>query len=289
MELHFLKTTWSDIIILKKGNTVAMIDTGFEEQYNSIKKYLDKMNIKKIKFILLTHFHRDHYGSISSIVKDYDVDKVYFKDYSALDKTTAWGTPADDQYRLNEYDKSIYIKKIIEENSKLIEVENINSIQFDKYKLKLYNNKNFIKKIYNDENYKDSYHKILFSENQNSLAVFFRVNNVNIFFGGDIFDRESIHPSANYVNYQIASSINEEINIYKVPHHGTIHCNSKKALDIYRPKIAVITNSEEYLKKESTVYQDLMRANKNVKILLTEKNNIVIKISDEGHISYEKS
>ena len=97
MELHFLKTTWSDIIILKKGNTVAMIDTGFEEQYNSIKKYLDKMNIKKIKFILLTHFHRDHYGSISSIVKDYDVDKVYFKDYSALDKTTAWGTPADDQ------------------------------------------------------------------------------------------------------------------------------------------------------------------------------------------------
>ena len=245
MELHFLKTTWSDIIILKKGNTVAMIDTGFEEQYNSIKKYLDKMNIKKIKFILLTHFHRDHYGSISSIVKDYDVDKVYFKD--------------------------------------------INSIQFDKYKLKLYNNKNFIKKIYNDENYKDSYHKILFSENQNSLAVFFRVNNVNIFFGGDIFDRESIHPSANYVNYQIASSINEEINIYKVPHHGTIHCNSKKALDIYRPKIAVITNSEEYLKKESTVYQDLMRANKNVKILLTEKNNIVIKISDEGHISYEKS
>ena len=51
MELHFLKTTWSDIIILKKGNTVAMIDTGFEEQYNSIKKYLDKMNIKKIKFI----------------------------------------------------------------------------------------------------------------------------------------------------------------------------------------------------------------------------------------------
>ena len=60
-------------------------------------------------------------------------------------------------------------------------------------------------------------------------------------------------------------------------------------MDIYRPKIAVITNSEEYLKKESTVYQDLMRANKNVKILLTEKNNIVIKISDEGHISYEKS
>lgn len=289
MELHFLKTTWSDIILLKKGDIVAMIDTGFEGQYESIKAYLDKMKIKKIEFILLTHFHRDHYGSISNIVKDYDVDKVYFKDYSGLDKTTAWGTPADDQYRLSEYNKSMYIKKIIEENSKLIEVENINSIQFYKYKLELYNNKNSIKNIYNDKNYKDSYHKILFSENQNSLAVFFRVNGVNVFLGGDIFDRESIHPSANFVNYQIASSKNEEIDIYKVPHHGTIHCNSKKALDIYRPKIAVITNSKEYLTKESTVYQDLMQANRNVKILLTENNNIVIKISDEGHITYKES
>lgn len=288
MELHFLKTNWSDIIILKNGNNVAMIDTGFEGQFENIKEYLDKMEIKKIEFILLTHFHRDHYGSIPSIIKDYNVDKVYFKNYSALDKTTAWGSPADDQYRLSEYNKSIDIKKIIEENSELIEVENINSIKFDRYELKLYNNSNSIKDIYYDNDYEDSYHKILFSENQNSLAIFLKVNGVNVFFGGDIFDRESIHPKADYVNYQIASSINEEIDIYKVPHHGTVHCNSEKTLDIYKPKIAVITNGEEYLKKESTIYQDLMRVNKDVKILLTEKNNIVIKISDSGCISYEK-
>ena len=61
MELHFLKTTWSDIVILKNGNIVAMIDTGFEKQYETIKEYLDKMGIEKIEFILLTHFHRDHY------------------------------------------------------------------------------------------------------------------------------------------------------------------------------------------------------------------------------------
>lgn len=287
MELHFLKTTWSDIIILKNGNSVAMIDTGFEEQYETIKEYLDKMNIKKIEFILLTHFHRDHYGSIPSIIKNYDVGKVYFKEYSALDKTTAWGTPADDSYRLSEYNKFMKMKKMIEENSELIEVENINSIKFDEYELKLYNNSNSIKNIYYDNNYEESYQKILFSENQNSLATVLKVNGVNIFFGGDVFDRESYHPKSNYVNYQIAKSINERIDIYKVPHHGTVHCNSEKTLDIYKPKIAVITNSEEYLKNESTIYQDLKRANKDVKILLTENNNIVIKISDNGCISYE--
>ena len=116
-----------------------------------------------------------------------------------------------------------------------------------------------------------------------------KVNGINIFFGGDIFDREEIHPRANYVNYQIASSIREEIDIYKVPHHGTINCNSTQTLDIYKPKIAIITNDDEYLKNNSTIYDDLKRVNKDVKILLTEKHNIVIKISDDGNIVYEEN
>ena len=288
MELHFLKITWGDIIILKSDDEVALVDTGYDGNFNEISDYLDKLNAKKISFILLTHFHRDHYGSIAQIVKKYDVEKVYFKDYSGLDKTTAWGTIADDNYRNNEMKKCLEIKKIILENSNLIQTENIKTIKFGDTELELYNNDNSIKKIYEDDNYKDSYHKILFSENQNSLAIFMKVNGINVFLVGDIFDREAIHPKANYVNYQIASSIKEKIDIYKVPHHGTINCNSDKALEIYKPKIAVITNEDEYLKNNSTIYDDLKRANKDVKILLTEKHNIVIKISDNGNIVYRE-
>lgn len=288
MELHFLKITWGDIIILKSDDEVALVDTGYDGNFNEISDYLDKLNAKKISFILLTHFHRDHYGSIAQIVKKYDVEKVYFKDYSGLDKTTAWGTIADDNYRNNEMKKCLEIKKIILENSNLIQTENIKTIKFGDTELELYNNDNSIKKIYEDDNYKDSYHKILFSENQNSLAIFMKVNGINVFLGGDIFDREAIHPKANYVNYQIASSIKEKIDIYKVPHHGTINCNSDKALEIYKPKIAVITNEDEYLKNNSTIYDDLKRANKDVKILLTEKHNIVIKISDNVNIVYRE-
>lgn len=288
MELHFLKITWGDIIILKSDDEVALVDTGYDGNFNEISDYLDKLNVKKISFILLTHFHRDHYGSIAQIVKKYDVEKVYFKDYSGLDKTTAWGTIADDNYRNNEMKKCLEIKKIILENSNLIQTENIKTIKFGDTELELYNNDNSIKKIYEDDNYKDSYHKILFSENQNSLAIFMKVNGINVFLGGDIFDREAIHPKANYVNYQIASSIKEKIDIYKVPHHGTINCNSDKELEIYKPQIAVITNEDEYLKNNSTIYDDLKRANKDVKILLTEKHNIVIKISDNGNIVYRE-
>ncbi len=288
MELHFLKITWGDIIILKSDDEVVLVDTGYDGNFNEISDYLDKLNVKKISFILLTHFHRDHYGSIAQIVKKYDVEKVYFKDYSGLDKTTAWGTIADDNYRNNEMKKCLEIKKIILENSNLIQTENIKTIKFGDTELELYNNDNSIKKIYEDDNYKDSYHKILFSENQNSLAIFMKVNGINVFLGGDIFDREAIHPKANYVNYQIASSIKEKIDIYKVPHHGTINCNSDKALEIYKPKIAVITNEDEYLKNNSKIYNNIKKAKKDVKILITEKNNIVIKIYDNGNIVYRE-
>lgn len=288
MELHFLKITWGDIIILKDGNEIAMIDTGYDGNFDEISDYLDRLRVKQISFILLTHFHRDHYGSIPKIINKYDVKKVYFKDYSGLDKTTAWGTIADDNYRNNEMTKCLKIKKIIAKQSNLIQVENIKTIKFGKTTLKLYSNDNSIKSIYEDDNYKNSYHKILFSENQNSLAVFMKVNGVNIFLGGDIFDRKAIHPTANYVNYKIASSIKEQIDIYKVPHHGTNNCNSDKTLNIYKPKIAIITNENEYLINNSTIYNDLRKANQNVKILLTEKHNIVIRISNNGDISYEK-
>lgn len=286
MELHFLQTTWSDIIILKRDNNVAMIDTGLESQFVEIKKYLDKMGIKKIDFILLTHFHRDHYGSIPSLVKNYDVDKVYFKNYSVLDITTSSGTLANDEYRLDEYNKSIEMKKIIKENSSLIEIENIKEIFFGKYKIKLYNTDNLIKKIYNDKSCKATYNKILFNENQNSLAAFMKINGINVFFGGDISDQKTLSSNSSYVNYQIAKKINEQIDIYKVPHHGTNNCNSRRTLNIYKPKIAIITNGEEYIENESTIIQDLKYANKDSKILLTEKNSIVITISEDGKINY---
>lgn len=193
---------------------------------------------------------------------------------------------ANDEYRKEEIKTCNEIKEIIKAKSELIQVENIKEINFSNYILKIYNNSNSIKEIYEDQKYLDRYHKVQYNENQNSLAAFMKVNGVNIFFGGDVVDKKDKHPKANYVNYQIAKLINETIDIYKVPHHGTVNCNSLKTLDIYKPKIAIITNSKDYLQSESTIYQDLQIVNEKVKILLTEKNDIVIQISDDGSISY---
>lgn len=276
MKLHFLKTKWSDIIILESNGEAALVDTGFDEQYDMLSEYLHKLGIRRLSFILLTHFHRDHYGNIPALVENFVVEKVYMKEYSGLDCTTAWGTEADDAYRQSETEKFNEMVGKISEKSKLIFVENISSIPFGKYELKLFSAENSVRKIYEDKSFSDTYHRIAFSENQNSLAVFIKADGKNIFLGGDIMDISSPHPKANHVCCRIARSIGEQIDFYKAPHHGTVHTACEEALKILRPRKAIITNEDAYLRENSDVYDNLRKANPEVEILLTENENIVI-------------
>ena len=64
-KIHFLNTIWSDAIILERNKKYGFVDTGSLFYYPMIKDYLGKLEIKDIEFIILTHFHSDHYGCLS--------------------------------------------------------------------------------------------------------------------------------------------------------------------------------------------------------------------------------
>lgn len=277
MRFHFLKTMWSDMIILEENNKFAIVDTGFEEQYEQLSEYLNNLGVREIEFILLTHFHRDHYGNIINLIKNYSVKTVYFKEYGGHDYNTAWGSEADDAYRQSEMDKWNMMKSAIVQYSNLVMVEKIDSIDYEGVKLSLFSNGNSVKTIWEDDSNPDTYHRNAFSENQNSLGVFMEVNGKTVFLGGDIMDYESSHPLANHVNLQIAKKINRPIYLYKAPHHGTDHTACEEALSIYRPRIAVITNGMEWLRNYSTI-EALKLANPEVEIHITEETDVVIEV-----------
>lgn len=159
---------------------------------------------KKLDFILLTHFHRDHYGSIPALLDALPVDRVILKEYSGLDRTTAWGTIADDAYRADEMRKYRAMQEQIRQKSRLIQAENIDKLDFANCKLELYHTANSIRTIYEDAAYPETYHQYTLSENQNSLAIWMEAEGVNVFFGGDMQDASSAHPLANYVNTRVA-------------------------------------------------------------------------------------
>lgn len=278
MKIHFLKTEWSDIIILQNKQEIAFIDTGFEEQFEQISEYINSYIPApvKIKFILNTHFHRDHYGCISKLTEAFDVEKVYLKEYSGLDCTTAWGTPADDEYRQSEMEKYQKLKSELEEKNKYVSVEGVGTIHFGEALIHLYNTENTIRKIYEDESNPETYHKIMFSENTNSLAALLEIDGHRVFFGGDCNDLAQAHPLADKMLYQTAKKINKKIDLYKVPHHGTRYSGLPETLEIFKPKLAVFTNSEEYVEKESDALTNLKAANPKVKALWTKDRSQII-------------
>lgn len=277
MKVHFLKTVWSDIIILEDNNRFAIVDTGVREQYDQLIGYLDKIGAEKIDFILLTHFHRDHYGNINELVKNRKVEKVYFKEYGGHDCTTAWGSKADEEYRQSERKTWQEMKECIETYSSLVMAEDVNQIKFSDIHLYLYANENRVQMIWDDESRPETYHKNAFSENQNSSSVFFEVNGKTVFLGGDMMDWPSTHPLANYATLQVAKKIGKQIYLYKAPHHGTKDTTCEEALAIFKPERAVITNGVEWLEQYNTI-ECLKMANPNVEIILTENNDVVIEL-----------
>ena len=69
-----------------------------------IESYLNNINIKQIEFIILTHFHNDHYGNIKNIISNYTVRKLYLKRYYGLDGTTSSGYESNDEYIKHEFE-----------------------------------------------------------------------------------------------------------------------------------------------------------------------------------------
>ena len=108
MKIHFLNTIWSDAIILEKNNHYAFIDTATDFYYPMIVNHLKQHKINTIEFIIITHFHGDHYGNVASLINDYNVGTLYLKHYYGYEGSTGGGLESDDSYinnELNNYKK----------------------------------------------------------------------------------------------------------------------------------------------------------------------------------------
>ena len=160
-EILFFSVGNADSILLKSpNNDYFMIDTGkvgylksaTQAEYIMLKYFKDR-GIKKLKSLIITHFDSDHSGGTIDILKNMNVENLYFSDV------------------YEETQLSDSIKKYADENE--INVEKPENI------LEIYNKDNFVVTIISPmgDNIK--------SENQKSLIVSCKYKNQNLLFMGD--------------------------------------------------------------------------------------------------------
>ena len=87
LKVHFIDVGQADSILIQQGNENMLIDAGNNDDENTLKNYLNKLGVKEFKYVVGTHVHEDHIGSLDYIINSFKVGKVYFPKTTATTKT----------------------------------------------------------------------------------------------------------------------------------------------------------------------------------------------------------
>lgn len=80
LKIYYLDVGQADSTLLINNGKTMLIDTGNYDDSKFVIGYLNNLGIKKIDYLIGTHPHEDHIGSMASIIKNFDIDKIYMPD-----------------------------------------------------------------------------------------------------------------------------------------------------------------------------------------------------------------
>lgn len=177
--IHFIKCGNSDAILIQGNKHFGLIDSSFPSKINKninqflnidkknnvmiIIKYLKKLKVKKLDFIIGTHAHIDHLGGISSISKKYvnEKTKYFYKEYKNYKDI------------LIKKNYLIAINSMKKKNAQLIEVTN-KKINFNLGEMNIELLNTFIDK------------NLYLDDNQNSIMTLIKFKNTKVLLPGDM-------------------------------------------------------------------------------------------------------
>ncbi len=189
-----------ELVILPNGESM-LIDAGIADAYDAIVEDLVENNVSKIDYLVGTHPHADHIGSMDKVVDNYDIGKIY------MPKAT------NDTKLFERVLKSIKNKGLT-----------INSTKAGMI-------------IYEDDNTKvetlapnsDEYDNL----NDYSIVIKLTYKNRSILFTGDaqkVSEKEMLNNG-----YDLSADV------LKVGHHGSETSTTKKFLDAVNPQYGIIS------------------------------------------------
>ena len=153
LNVYFFNAGKADSVLITFEDKHILIDTGEEEFYKDLDLYLNSNRIDKIDYLILTHFDKDHIGSASKLIDNYEISNIYITN-----------TTKDSEYYNN------YLESIKKKNITPIKVEGDLTIDINDLKMVI----NGPTKIY-EEN----------ESNNSSLITSIKYKNKSFLFMGD--------------------------------------------------------------------------------------------------------
>lgn len=260
VEIYFLDVGQGDSTIIRTAkNKTIVIDggegekSGFDYGKNVLFPFLINKGVRKIDFLIFSHFDSDHCGGLIYLLENIKVDNILI------------GKQFEKNENL-EYIVNLANKKHV----KIIELQAGNKINIEK--------NSSLEILWPSETENISENSI----NNNSLVCKFVYKNFSMLLTGDI---ESIAEEKLLGKYKNTNRLNA--NILKIAHHGSKTSSIQEFLDGVNPKIALIGvgrknkfghPNQEVLERLKEKGIQIYRTDQNGEIQIIVKNDLKIKI-----------
>ena len=87
LRVHFINVGQADAILVQSQQANLLIDAGKNGDGQMVVDYLKQQGIQKLDVVMGTHPHEDHIGGLDTVIKQYDVKKVYLPKVNHNTKT----------------------------------------------------------------------------------------------------------------------------------------------------------------------------------------------------------
>lgn len=245
LKVHYIDVGQGDSILIQVNGKNLLIDAGTNASENKVISYLDKQKVKKLDYIVATHPHEDHIGSMDAVIKKYDIGEIY-----APKKTSTTKTYENMVNAIKSKKLKITAAKagLTLDLGKDVRCEMFSPIS-DIYE--------------NDNNY--------------SVVIKITFGNTSFLFTGDA---EKLNEKE-----MLSKNYNLSADVLKLGHHGSHSSSSKEFLDKVNPKIAIIScgKDNDYGHPHKETMTELKK--RNLKVYRTDIDGDIILTSDGKNIT----
>lgn len=85
--IDYIDVGQGDSILIRQGDATMLIDGGTSECKEELLSFLQTENVDRFEYIVGTHPHEDHIGSLDDVINSYDFDTILFPKVTSTTKT----------------------------------------------------------------------------------------------------------------------------------------------------------------------------------------------------------
>lgn len=247
LAVHYIDVGQGDSILIQLHGKNMLIDAGPTDSRNKLIKYLKKLKISKLDYVVETHPHEDHIGGMSKVLSTFTIGSFY------APRVTTQTKSFEDM-----------VRALDKKNLKIHVVKPGMSFDFG-------GKANCTVLAPNSEKYTDL--------NNYSTVIKFNYGNNKFLFTGDAQKLSE--------DEMIKKDYDLSCDVLKVGHHGSRSSTSDEFLKLVTPKIAVIScgKGNDYGHPHKPTLDKLK--NINVIIYRTDIDGTITLVSDGNKITKE--